>query len=74
MYIRFVTGASSISESIGTIKSPKVYIDYATQPVSLYLVVYNALSATICLFIDSKYVVMKSVVLPDNSNVNKFNL
>ncbi|KAK0178558.1 hypothetical protein PV327_007436 [Microctonus hyperodae] len=52
-YGKFVTGASSMNESIGTIKSPKVYIDYATQPVSLYLVVYNALSATICLFIDS---------------------
>lgn len=36
-------------------KSPRVFINYSTKPVSLYLVVYRALSATICLFVDSRY-------------------
>lgn len=52
---RFVTGLSSINEPSLIGKSPKVFINYSTKPVSLYLVVYRALSATICLFVDSKY-------------------
>ncbi|XP_015111487.1 vacuolar fusion protein CCZ1 homolog [Diachasma alloeum] len=52
-YGKFVTGASSMNESIGIAKSPIVFINYSTTPTSLYLVVYSALSATICLFIDS---------------------
>ncbi|XP_043281502.1 vacuolar fusion protein CCZ1 homolog isoform X2 [Venturia canescens] len=53
-YGKFVTGTSSINESIGITKSPKVFINYPNNPISLYLVVYSALSATVCLFIDSK--------------------
>ncbi|XP_071874696.1 vacuolar fusion protein CCZ1 isoform X1 [Bombus fervidus] len=53
-YGKFVTGPSSINEPSLIGKSPKVYINYSTKPVSLYLVVYRALSATICLFVDSK--------------------
>ncbi|XP_024941079.1 vacuolar fusion protein CCZ1 homolog isoform X2 [Cephus cinctus] len=53
-YGKFVTGPSSINEPNGTGKLPRVYINYSTIPISLYLVVYRALSATICLFVDSK--------------------
>ncbi|CAK9826959.1 Vacuolar fusion protein CCZ1 homolog [Anthophora retusa] len=53
-YGKFVTGPSSINEPSLIGKSPKVFINYSTKPVSLYLVVYRALSATICLFVDSK--------------------
>lgn len=53
-YGKFVTGPSSINEPIGIGKLPKVFINYSSKPVSLYLVVYRALSATICLFVDSK--------------------
>ena len=35
-------------------KLPKVFINYASKPISLYLIVYRALSATVCLFVDSK--------------------
>ncbi|XP_057320493.1 vacuolar fusion protein CCZ1 homolog [Microplitis mediator] len=52
-YGKFITGASSINESIGITKSPKVFINYPSKPTSLYLVVYSALSATLCLFVDS---------------------
>lgn len=51
---RFVTGPASVNEPSLIGKSPKVFINYSTKPVSLYLVVYRALSATICLFVDSK--------------------
>ena len=35
-------------------KLPKIFINYSTKPTSLYLIVYRALSATVCLFVDSK--------------------
>lgn len=53
-YGKFVTGPSSINEPSLIGKSPIVFINYPTKPVSLYLIVYRALSATICLFVDSK--------------------
>lgn len=53
-YGKFITGPSSINEQSIIGKSPKVFINYSTKPVSLYLVVYRSLSATICLFVDSK--------------------
>lgn len=68
MYIsyRFVTGPSSINEPSLIGKSPKVYINYSTKPVSLYLVVYRALSATICLFVDSKYLSLSLLFFLNN--------
>jgi len=54
IFCRFVTGPASVNEPSLIGKSPKVFINYSTKPVSLYLVVYRALSATICLFVDSK--------------------
>ncbi|XP_012273187.1 vacuolar fusion protein CCZ1 homolog [Orussus abietinus] len=51
-YGKFVTGPASIHEPSGTV--PKVFINYNTKPVSLYLIVYRSLSATICLFVDGK--------------------
>ncbi|XP_076651897.1 vacuolar fusion protein CCZ1 isoform X1 [Halictus rubicundus] len=53
-YGKFVTGPSNINEPNLIGKSPTVFINYSTKPISLYLVVYRALSATICLFVDSK--------------------
>ncbi|XP_043261343.1 vacuolar fusion protein CCZ1 homolog [Colletes gigas] len=53
-YGKFVTGPSSINDPSLIGKSPTVFINYSTKPISLYLVVYRALSATICLFVDSK--------------------
>ncbi|XP_035723907.1 vacuolar fusion protein CCZ1 homolog isoform X1 [Vespa mandarinia] len=53
-YGKFIIGPSSINEPSLIGKSPTVFINYSTKPVSLYLVVYRALSATICLFVDSK--------------------
>ncbi|KAF7407902.1 vacuolar fusion protein CCZ1 [Vespula maculifrons] len=53
-YGKFIIGPSSINEPSLVGKSPTVFINYSTKPVSLYLVVYRALSATICLFVDSK--------------------
>ncbi|XP_076167740.1 vacuolar fusion protein CCZ1 [Ptiloglossa arizonensis] len=53
-YGKFVTGPSSINDPNLIGKSPTVFINYSTEPISLYLVVYRALSATICLFVDSK--------------------
>ncbi|XP_066583435.1 vacuolar fusion protein CCZ1 homolog [Prorops nasuta] len=53
-YGKFITGPSSINEPSLIGKSPKVYINYSNKPISLYLIVYRALSATICLFVDSK--------------------
>lgn len=50
-----MTGPSSINDPNLIGKSPTVFINYSTEPISLYLVVYRALSATICLFVDSKY-------------------
>ncbi|XP_043465825.1 vacuolar fusion protein CCZ1 homolog isoform X2 [Leptopilina heterotoma] len=50
-YGKFVTGPSSVND---VKKLPKVFINYSTKPVSLYLIVYRALSATVCLFVDSK--------------------
>lgn len=49
---RFVTGPSSAND---VKKLPKVFINYATKPTALYLIVYRALSATVCLLVDSKY-------------------
>lgn len=53
-YGKFVTGPASVNEPSLIGKSPKVFINYSSKPVSLYLVVYRALSATICLFVDKK--------------------
>ncbi|XP_015173320.1 PREDICTED: vacuolar fusion protein CCZ1 homolog [Polistes dominula] len=53
-YGKFIIGPSSINEPSLVGKSPTVFINYSSKPVSLYLVVYRALSATICLFVDSK--------------------
>ncbi|XP_011503777.1 PREDICTED: vacuolar fusion protein CCZ1 homolog [Ceratosolen solmsi marchali] len=49
-YGKFVTGPSSIND---VKKLPKVFINYSTKPISLYLIVYRALNATVCLFVDS---------------------
>ncbi|KAJ8687341.1 hypothetical protein QAD02_023135 [Eretmocerus hayati] len=49
-YGKFVTGPSSIND---VKKLPKVFINYSTNPTVLYLVVYRALSATVCLFVDN---------------------
>lgn len=46
-----MTGPSSVHD---VKKLPKVFINYSTKPISLYLIVYRALSATVCLFVDSK--------------------
>ncbi|XP_014214259.1 vacuolar fusion protein CCZ1 homolog [Copidosoma floridanum] len=49
-YGKFVTGPSSSNDFK---KLPQVFINYSTKPTSLYLIVYRALSATVCLFVDN---------------------
>lgn len=49
-----------------TPKSPKVFINYPSNPTPLYLIVYNASSATICLFVDSN----TSIVIEYLQNLN----
>ncbi|XP_058794347.1 vacuolar fusion protein CCZ1 homolog [Phymastichus coffea] len=49
-YGKFVTGPSSIND---VKKLPKVFINYSTKATPLYLIVYRALSATVCLFVDN---------------------
>lgn len=53
-YGKFVTGPFSVNEASTFGKCPRVFINYSTNPISLDLVVYRALSATICLFVDNK--------------------
>lgn len=54
---RFITGPSNLKDPDAQFKRfgkvPKVYINNDTKPSVYYLVVYRALSASICLFIDS---------------------
>ncbi|OXU28858.1 hypothetical protein TSAR_009151 [Trichomalopsis sarcophagae] len=49
-YGKFVTGPSSAND---VKKLPKVFINYSSKPTALYLIVYRALSATVCLFVDN---------------------
>nr|CAD7266382.1 unnamed protein product [Timema shepardi] len=52
-YGRFVTGPLNLQDSCGsTGKVPKVHINNLTCPESYHLIVYRALSATLCLFVD----------------------
>lgn len=57
-YGRFITGPSNLKDSnIG--KVPKIYINNdSKQSAAYHLVVYRSLSASICLFIDGKYIVL----------------
>lgn len=52
-YGRFVTGPSNLQDTAGNVgKVPKVFINNDLIPETYHLVVYRALSATVCLFID----------------------
>lgn len=52
-YGRFVTGPTNLQDTSGSIgKVPKVYLNNDSVPEMYHLVVYRALSATVCLFID----------------------
>ncbi|XP_021927483.1 vacuolar fusion protein CCZ1 homolog isoform X2 [Zootermopsis nevadensis] len=52
-YGRFVTGPANLQDaSGGTGKVPKVYVNNDATPEIYHLVVYRALSATVCLFIE----------------------
>lgn len=53
-YGKFVTGPLSVNEPSLKGQPPKVFLNYSSKPISLYLIVYRSLSATICLFVDSK--------------------
>lgn len=52
-YGRFVTGPPNLQDASGNSwKVPKVYINNDTIPELYHLVVYRALSATVCMFIE----------------------
>jgi hypothetical protein len=52
---RFVTGPANLQDASGnTGKVPKVYVNNDLTPELYHLVVYRALSATVCLFIDGE--------------------
>ncbi|XP_063221462.1 vacuolar fusion protein CCZ1 homolog isoform X1 [Bacillus rossius redtenbacheri] len=52
-YGRFVSGPSNLQDSAGSMgKIPKVYVNNSTGPEMYHLIVYRALSATLCMFVD----------------------
>lgn len=52
---RFVTGPPNLQDASGNIgKVPKVHINNDLKPELYHLVVYRALSATVCLFIEGE--------------------
>lgn len=52
---RFVTGPPNLQDASGNIgKVPKVHITNDMTPELTHLVVYRALSATVCLFIEGE--------------------
>lgn len=52
---RFVTGPQNLQDASGNIgKVPKVHITNDMTPELTYLVVYRALSATVCLFMEGE--------------------
>jgi hypothetical protein len=52
---RFVTGPPNLQDASGNIgKVPKVHINNGMTPELYHLVVYRALSATVCLFIEGE--------------------
>lgn len=56
-YGRFVTGPQNVQDGTGsTGKVPKVYINHESSTEMFHLVVYRALSATVCLFIDGSLI------------------
>lgn len=54
-YGRFVTGPPSLSDSSNMGKVPKVHVSAITDDREYCLVVYRALSASVCLLIDSSF-------------------
>lgn len=56
-YGRFVTGPTNLQDPSGNIgKVPKVYINNDVSPELYHLVVYRALSATVCMFIEGSLI------------------
>lgn len=55
-YGRFITGPVNLKESTSIGKVPRVYINNDTKSSSYYLVVYRSLSASVCLFIDGRFI------------------
>lgn len=51
---RFITGPSNLKLAKTVGKVPKVYLFSSGKPEEYYLVVYRALSASVCLFIKSR--------------------
>ncbi|XP_066998066.2 vacuolar fusion protein CCZ1 homolog [Anabrus simplex] len=56
-YGRFVTGPANLQDVAANVgKVPKVFINNLTSPEVYHLVVYRALSATVCLFVDGSLI------------------
>ena len=51
---RFVTGPPNMKNEDNLGKVPHVYLDTDIQTEECHLVVYKALSATVCLFVEGK--------------------
>lgn len=51
---RFITGPVDLKSSSSSLKVPKVFFFSSGNTTAYYMVVYRALSASICLFIDGK--------------------
>lgn len=51
---RYITGPVDLKSSKSPLKVPKVFFFSSGKPVVYYLVVYRALSASVCLFIEGK--------------------
>ena len=52
--LRFITGPPSLSDPSNLGKVPRVYINTHVEDEECYLLVYRALSATVCLLVDGK--------------------
>lgn len=51
---RFITGPVDLKSSKSPLKVPKVFFFSDNKPTIYHMVVYRALSASVCLFIDGK--------------------
>lgn len=54
-YGKFVTGPSNLSDKTSAGKVPKIYVNTDKETQELHLIVYRALSATVCLMVDSSF-------------------
>ena len=53
---RYITGPSNVNDEQNPGKVPRVFINTDVQIEECNLIVYKALSASVCLLVDGKYV------------------